>query len=187
MKKYPVVIAKLLPLALLVLLFSGCSTFVTPRYAMSADTNLAFKTLTAKNVTVGSILAPPQFDTMCRGAGPLGTTDGLTHTAYIKKALEDELKVAGIYTAEAPRITLNGVITKLDFSSSRGLTGGSWEIELKLDSSNGKSMTMREYYEFKSGFIADTACKQTAEAFLPTVQNLLQKIAKSPEFKTLLE
>jgi hypothetical protein len=42
-----------------------------------------------------------------------------------------------------------------------------WDIGLKVNSSNGKSAFVEEHYEFNSGFIADTACKQTAEAYLP--------------------
>jgi hypothetical protein len=47
-------------------------------------------------------------------------------------------------------------------------------------------MSASEHYEFNSGFIADTACKQTAEAYLPAVQNIIGKIVKSPEFKSLV-
>jgi hypothetical protein len=36
------------------------------------------------------------------------------------------------------------------------------------------------------GFIADTACKQTAEAYFPAVQNLIGKLVKSPEFLALV-
>jgi hypothetical protein len=66
------------------------------------------------------------------------------------------------------------------------LTGGSWDIGLKVNSSNGKSVSVSEHYEFNSGFIADTACKQTAEAYLPAVQNLIGKLVKAPEFKSLV-
>jgi len=111
----------------------------------------------------------------------------MSHTAYFKKALEDELKVAGIYAASSPTVTLSGAVNRLEFSSSRGLTGGAWDIDVTLISSNGKSMTAAEHYEFESGFVADTACKQTAEAYMPTVQNLIGKIVRSPEFKGLLQ
>jgi hypothetical protein len=53
----------------------------------------------------------------------------------------------------------------MDFSSTRGVTGGVWTIELTLTSSNGRRMKATETYEFESGFVAQTACKQTAEAF----------------------
>jgi hypothetical protein len=145
------------------------------------------KAIGASNVAVGTFTGPSAFDPSCRAAGPLAPPDGITHTAYLKKALEDELKVAGAYSASSPKVILTGAVNKLEFSSSRGLTGGSWDIHVSLNSSNGKSMAAVEHYEFESGFVADTACKQTAEAYMLTVQNLIGKIVRSPEFKGLLQ
>lgn len=178
---------KLLALLPIGFLAVGCSTYTTPRYSINADTNVALKTMGIANVAVGAFTGPRQFDTSCRGAGPLAPPDGITHTAYVKKALEDELKVAGAHAANSPKVTLNGNVNRMEFSSSRGITGGSWDIDLTLTSSNGRSMNVVEHYEFQSGFIADTACKQTAEAFMPTVQNLIGKIVRSSEFKSLAQ
>jgi hypothetical protein len=171
----------------MMLALGACSTFTTPRYSINADTNVALKSLQASNIAVGSFSGPAVFDNSCRAAGPLAPPDGMTYTTYIAKALEDELKVAGIYAATSPKFTLTGEVKKLDFSSSRGLTGGSWDIDVIINSSNGKSMSMSEHYEFESGFIADTACKQTAEAYMPAVQDLINKIVLSPLFKPLLQ
>lgn len=171
----------------LVAVLSACSTYTTPRYAINADTNVALKTLGASNVAVGSFSGPASFDAGCRAAGPLAPPDGLTHTAYLRKALEDEFKVAGAHASSSPKVILTGTVNKLAFSSSRGLTGGYWDIDVTLNSSNGRSMNASEYYQFESGFVADTACKQTAEAYMPTVQNLIGKVVNSPEFKGLLQ
>ncbi|MDH4094718.1 MAG: hypothetical protein OEV81_08010 [Betaproteobacteria bacterium] len=172
--------------ALAASVLAACSTYVTPRYSISADTNVALKSLGLSGVGVGAFSGPATFDNACRGAGPLSPPDGLSHTDYIKRALEDELKVAGAHAAGTPRVTLTGTVNKLEFSSSRGLTGGSWTIDLTLRLSNGASMAANEYYEFHSGFIADTACKQTAEAYFPAVQNLIGKVVKSAEFAALV-
>lgn len=168
-------------------LLAGCSTYTTPRYSINADTNVTLKSLGVSNVAIGTFAGPVNFDTGCRAAGPLAPPDGMTHTDYFKKALEDELKVAGAHASGEPNVTLSGAVEKLSFSSSRGLTGGSWDIGVTLSSSNGKTMKATEYYEFQSGFVADTACKQTAEAYMPAVQNLIQKIVRAPEFKTLVQ
>jgi hypothetical protein len=105
---------RLLKSAALAALFAsalgGCSTYVTPRYSISADTNVALKSLGVSGVAVGAFSGPASFDNACRGAGPLSPPDGLSHTDYIKRALEDELKVAGAYAAGAPRVTLTGVV-----------------------------------------------------------------------------
>ena len=171
----------------LALLIAGCSTYTTPRYAINADTNVTLKALGESKIGVGPFTGPTNFEPACRAAGPLAPPDGMSHTAYVKKAFEDELKVAGIYAADTPRITISGTINKLEFSSARALTGGSWDIDLSLSSSNGKTMRTAEHYEFESGYSATTACKQTAEAYLPAVQDLIGKTVRAPEFKTLLK
>lgn len=178
---------KLLALIPVALLVAGCSTYTTPRYSISADTNVTLKSMGISGVSIGAFTGPSRFDPACRATGPLAPPDGLTHTAYLRKALEDELKVAGVHAATNPRTILGATVNRLDFSSTRGLTGGSWDIDVTLTSSNGKVMRISEHYEFESGFIADTACKQTAEAYMPTVQNLIGNIVRSAEFKLLVQ
>ncbi len=169
-----------------VLALSACSTYMPQRYNISADTNVALKSIGVGNINVGTFTGLASFDNSCRAAGPISPPDNLSFEAYIQKALADELKVAGAFNDKTPIITLSGVVENLAFSSTRGLTGGSWDIGLRVTSSNGKSTFVSEHYEFKSGFIADTACKQTAEAYLPAVQNLIGKLVKAHEFKSMV-
>ncbi|MDR2173913.1 MAG: hypothetical protein LBE32_06915 [Burkholderiales bacterium] len=173
-------------LVLSALALSACSTYTPPRYSISADNNMALKAIDVGNINVGEFKGPANFDNSCRAAGPIAPPDNMSFEAYIQKALADELKVAGKFDEETPKITLSGVVEQLAFSSSRGVTGGSWDIGLRVNSSNGKSIYVSEYYEFKSGFVADTACKQTAEAYFPAVQNLIGKLVSSPEFVSLI-
>ncbi len=168
------------------LLLSGCSTFMPQRYNISADTNLVLKTINSNNINVGSFKGLTNFDNTCRAVGPISPPDNMSFEEYIQKALADELKVAGKFDDKTPKITLSGVVEQLSFSSSRGLTGGSWDIGLLINSSNNKSIRVSEHYEFNSGFVGDTACKQTAEAYLPAVQNLIGKLVKSPDFLSLV-
>jgi len=178
---------KKIALALSVLALSACSTYMPQRYNISADNNVALKGIGVGNINVGSFKGPSSFDNACRGAGPIAPPDNMSFEAYIQKALADELKVAGMFDEKTPKATLSGVVEKLSFSSSRGFTGGEWDISLRVSSSNGKFISVSEHYEFNSGFVADTACKQTAEAYLPAVQNLIGKLVKAPNFKSLLE
>lgn len=173
-------------LTISVLCLSACSTFTPQRYSISADNNVALKAIGVGNINVGAFSGPSTFDRACRGAGPIAPPDNMTFETYIQKALADELKVAGMFDDKTPKTTLSGNLEQLSFSSSRGLTGGEWNIQLRVNSSNGKSISVSEHYLFESGFVADTACKQTAEAYLPAVQNLIGKLIKSPGFKGLL-
>ena len=105
---------------------------------------------------------------------------------WFKKAFEDELKIAGSYAATNPRVTLGGKVNKLEFFSPKGLTNGFWNIDLRLESSNGKTLDVNEYYEFNTGFAANEACRNTADAYLRAVQNLVGKTVLSPSFPELL-
>jgi hypothetical protein len=173
--------------AIAVLGMTGCETPTTQRYAISAENNMAIKAIGVGNVGIGPFAPPSDFSANCRALGPLQVADGMTHTQYIQKAFEDELKVAGAYAAATPKATLSGKVEKLEFSSSRALTGGSWTIDLALTSTNGNSLKVAEYYEFNSGFAAPEACRNTAEAFSRAVQNLVGKAVKNPSFKSLIQ
>jgi hypothetical protein len=178
-----VTIAAVLATAFLV---AACETPTTQRYAVSADNNQAIKALNTTGVGVGAFTPPADFSATCRALGPLQVADGLTHTQYIRKAFEDELKIGGAFANGTARVGLTGKVNKLEFSSSRGLTGGSWTIDLTLTSTNGKSLTVNEYYEFNSGFVANEACRNTAEAFSRAVQNLVGKAVRNPAFAGLV-
>lgn len=169
------------------LALSGCESPTTQRYAISADNNLSIKAMGATGVGVRPFTAPAQFDANCRALGAMKIADNLTHTQYIQQAFEDELKVAGAFAQTGPRVTLGGQVKNLEFSSSKGITGGYWQIDLKLDSSNGKTLDVSEYYEFNSGFVANDACRNTAEAYSRAVQNLVGKAVKSPAFVELVK
>jgi hypothetical protein len=171
---------------LMALTISGCSTYMPQRYSIAADNNVALKAIPVGNINVVAFRGPVGFDNSCRAVGPISPPDNMSFELYLRKALADELKVAGKFDDKTPKVTLSGVVEQLSFSSSRGLTGGSWDIGLRINSSNGKSNFVSEHYEFNSGFIGDTACKQTAEAYLPAVQNIIGKLVKSSEFLALV-
>lgn len=165
---------------------SGCAEFITPRYTMSADAHVALKALAPQSVSLGAFTLSTSFNAVCRG-NPLGVSDGITHVEYIKKAFEDEMKFAGLHAESGARTVLTGNVTKLVGSSVRRLTDGYWEIDLTISSSNGKRVSASETYEFHAGFSGVVACKQTADAFLAAVQNVVAKIVRSPDFKSLFQ
>lgn len=169
-----------------VTLLSACSTYTPQRYSISANNNVALREMNVRGISVGEFTGPKNFSAACRGAGPIGTPDGISFEEYIRQALISELKIAGVHGDKSPAVTLSGAVDNLEFSSTRGLTGGSWDIGLRMKSSNGAGMVVSEHYDFSSGFAADTACKQTAEAFMPAVQNLIEKMVKNADFKKMV-
>lgn len=167
--------------AVLALFVAGCETYSAPRYGISADNVVALKALAPSRVSVGAFTEPQQFSAGCRAAGPITASDSLGFAAYIRKALTDELKIAGIYDDSA-NISLTGSVDKLAFSSSVAY----WDISLTVTSSNGKSISVQEHYEFPAAFAAVTACKRVSDAYFPAVQNTLQKLIASPDFRRLV-
>lgn len=178
MKKYMLAVA--------LLTMTACESYTPQRYAISADNNVALKSLGIGSVGVGPFTGPLDFDAGCRAAGPISLPDGMTFEGYIQTALMDELKVAGIYDPANCRVVLTGAVEQLDFSSISGLTGGTWDITLRVRSSNGRSLVVSEHYAFKSGYGAHAACRQTAEAYPRAVQNVINKLITHPQFRDLV-
>jgi hypothetical protein len=163
---------------------SGCSTYAAHRYSISADDVVCLRTLEGKTINVGKFTStePELKQISCRAVGPIKTPDGETFAEYIREALLDELRMANVYSADAP-VTLTGNLDEIDFSS----TSGTWDLTLTVNSSNGKSITVTENYSFTSSWVGETACNQTAQALMPAVQNLIGKFVQHERFKELVE
>lgn len=179
---------QLAAVALLAALGAGCETPTSQRYAISADNNIAIRSLGATGVGVGSFSGPSTFDPQCRLVGPLQVADGVSHTEYIQRAFDSEFKLAGVtLPAGAPRILLTGQVNKLEFASITGPgTKDAWRIDLTLRSSNGKALSVQTRYEFSGGFLGTEACRQTAEAFPRAVQDLIATTLRHSQFASLL-
>jgi hypothetical protein len=176
----------LITAAALALLATGCATNNSPRYASSADTVHALRGMKIGEVaTVGNFTMTSTADLQCRAVGPIMLPDNHNLPSYIKKALEDELKMAGMYNPTNPAVNLTGLVNKAAFTSAKGFFQGHWELDVTIQSSNGKSVSAQEQYEFDSAYLADKGCQKTADALVPAVQNVLQKIVTSPSFKDL--
>ena len=173
--------ARSLLFVVLALFVAGCETYSAPRYGMSADNIVALKSLAPNRIAVGAFTEAQQFSDGCRAAGPITAADGMGFAAYIRKAFVDELKIAGVY-ADSGTVTLTGAVDKLAFSS----TVAYWDIWLTVRSSNGRSISVQEHYVFDGAFAAVTACKRVADAYIPAVQNTLQKLIASPDFGSLV-
>ena len=120
---------------------------------------------------------------MCRGAGNVGTAKKTPFEKFIKDALISELKFANKYNKNS-KTTISGHLNSIDFNSNMGIAN--WIFKLKVTSSNSKSITVNTTYEFEGSFIADRACSEVAQAFMPAVQKLINDTIKHREFKRLL-
>jgi hypothetical protein len=162
----------------------GCSTMTPARYSVSVDNNQILKQYAGRHLELVSMGAPADYDANCRLMGPIQASDNMTIPQFVQKAFNDEFKFAGLYSQDGTK--LDGTLDKIAFSSTSGLTNGWWDLALTLKSSNGRSLSTENKYEFKSGFDAITACNQTAQALGPAVQDLIKKAISDPAFQSLL-
>lgn len=167
-------------------LLAGCETPTTQGYAALGSNTTALRTLGVEGVGVGAFTGAEDFSASCRAFGTLSAA-GVTHREYIRRAFEEELLTAGIGSLSGPRVVLTGVINELNFSSVSNVIGGYWNIRVTLKSSNGAAMTKAVRHEFGSGFLADNACKNAADAFLRATQDLVSAFVRDPGFKTVVQ
>jgi hypothetical protein len=172
--------------AVSVLVLGACS-YMPQRYSVSAENTEALIKLGAGNINVGPFTKTAEFDTSCRVvAGVVEKPDDTGFEGYIQKALVEELKSAGMFDDKTPKITLSGVVEKLSLSTWRTIYLSNWDIGVRLNSSNGKSVYITQHYEFNAGpnHLAD--CQKIADHFMPAVQKTLGKLIAAPEFQSLV-
>ena len=172
-------------LCALVFATSGCS-YIVPKYSPSENNRIALNKLPESGIKVSKFVSLNKFNDMCRAAGSIKSSEFDTLEYYINDALSQELKIAGLLDNNSPRIVLSGKFKKIEFSSTHKGFDGFWKYILTINSSNGNSLVVEESYEFDTSFFGGTACRKTAEAFMPSVQVLINKIVNSNEFISLL-
>ncbi|MEH6343864.1 MAG: hypothetical protein V7785_02165 [Bermanella sp.] len=179
-------IIKLFSVALISIYLAGCSTYMVNSYGVSVDNVESMKTHPGTSLSVNSFksLKPGVSSIQCRGAGPVATPDKSTFEAYINKALISELKLAGIYSETSP-ISIDGYFEKLDFDSTIG--SGKWIFSVNVSSDTGSAYTLSSIYPFSTNWVADKACQQVAQAFVPAVQNLIKDIISHPQFAIMAD
>lgn len=168
---------------LAVVLVTGCSSYAVPRYGVSVTNVTALKQTGASPIGIGKFTATGESksDITCRAVGPIKSPDERPFEEYIRKALIDELQVAGIYAESSP-VVLTGNLDKVDFSS----TEGKWMLAVTVKSSNGRALTVANDHDYETSFVAEKACALTAQAFGPAVQTLIGKLVHHPEFGGLM-
>lgn len=176
---------RLLSTVVILVILSGCSSWSPARYFVSADNIHVLRSYSGAAVKVASITTEGNYAPTCRLMGPIQAADGMSIPQFVEKAFNDELKFAGLYSESG--VNLTGVLTKVGFSSGFGITNGTWDLALTLNSSNGMSMDAAISYGFKSDFDAVRACNQTAQALGAAVQDLIKAVVTDARFSSLVQ
>lgn len=154
---------------------SGCATYVAGRYQVTADNAVAMRSWKGIKLNVGNFVDATNNAVMsCNYKGDITTMDGESYAQFIRNALLTELKFGDIYSETAP-VTLSGRLDKVDNATALSTY---WSFEVTITSSKGKSITILENYNYNGSVVGtpSSTCGAAASAFVPAVQNLLEKI-----------
>jgi hypothetical protein len=168
------------------LVVAGCATTNSIPYKASTNNVIqiqnTFKSNNSK-VSLGDFVVGNGVDQElnCRLLGPVKVSPGKTLSTYIKEAFQEELFMAQAYDSAA-NVKIDGVIEKIAFSS---VSPANWEIVMRVNSNKSAGYTVAVKYEFDSSFDAFSACRNVADAFAPSVQELLKKVVTHPQFSQL--
>lgn len=171
-------------LIIVVTLLSACS-HVSQRYSPSA-TNVEQIRESAKDASAK--ISVDQFTAtekgkksiVCRAEGAISAPDNKSFDEFIRDAITDEFRVAGVYDAKS-LAKLQGNLDYIDFSSNIG--SGKWVMKMTFKSENVEPFLVENTYEFSTNFIANIACEQVAQALAPATQDLIKKLVQHPSFK----
>lgn len=171
-------------LIIIAIILSGCTTYTTRRYSINPDNALALISLKDKVVNIGNFTSTKKDLTSlsCRGSVRIHAPDKEPFSEFIRNAFANELKNTNTFSSSAP-VTLSGNIDSISGSAIHGV----WKISMTITSTNGKYMSATEIYNFKTDMNGYKACRLTADALMPAVQNLIGKIVRSTGFSSLIE
>lgn len=94
---------------------------------------------------------------------------------YIQKAMNDEFKVAGLYSGKGNYL-IGEVVTIEHYVA--GLNDNYWEISMFINARNGHKFTVSEKYKFSDFYTCNAAARELVSA----LQDLFRKIFSSSDF-----
>lgn len=174
----------------LLLALSGCQTATIPTYQTRTANTLALteKITSQHKAKVGEVTSSVSLPTemLCRLTGPVAFPTGTSPTEYIKEALVKEMIASGVYNAESQN-NINLEIQKISFKSYRLPTPAHWVLKAKVFGKHyPEGFIVETKYNFTTSYIAEYACQNAAQAFVPAVQSLISAILAKPEFIKLI-
>lgn len=163
-------------------MLAGCAVPVD-RYNINADNQIKIRSFNHK-FSVGKFTATKtHYKVMCRLANNVEMPDGESFEAYIQNALIHELKMADAYSKDSD-VSISANLNNTNVSS--GITDAHWTFDITISNSEGKSFTVKETRKYNSSFLGAIACgADMPKSFLPTVQDLINKIINDPQFDGL--
>jgi hypothetical protein len=166
----------------------GCGA-TAANYGVAADAQVALRSAReahAAPLAVGQVqmvedASGEDENIGCRALSVAAPADRGTFSEYVRRALIDELNVAGLYDPQSP-IIVRVAISRLEITSTgNSAIDGTFHFSVGQSAGENKATHVVKV-PFTSAFVADTACQNAAKAFPAAVQQAIVSFVRSPEF-----
>lgn len=167
------------------LLLDGCAHTISS-YSPSFQNLNVLHGLTgrAEKINLGNFTDPKNTRSlMCRLEGPEQLPGNRTYVSYLKNALQSELTQAEFYSPHA-KVKLDAILDQMTSDSVMG--SAHWTIQMTFNDHIQKPYTVKSTYHYSTNVIADIACTEVAQAFIPATQQFLKTLYGNPYFKKTL-
>jgi len=164
---------------------SACESFTADRYRSSSQNQMVLEKISSKKqYAVDDFLVENKesISVSCRLAGPIQVPGAGDHANYIQEALEEELRLAGMYNKASSR-KFSAEIKEIRVTT---VAPASWDIAGDFYFNGGFVKSVKTSFPYKTSFSAMGACNNAAENFPYAVEEFLEEFIESAEFKKSL-
>jgi len=166
------------------LLLGGCGHTALPYSPAFPNVNTLHRLNKGQPIALGKFTDPKQTRSItCRMEGGENLPGDVTYVEYIKNALQQELNNASLYSSKA-KTRLDANLDVIDFSSM--FDHSTWVIKMTFNDHKQAPYTVRSVYKFSTNFVADIACTQVSQAYVPAVQKFLLTLYQNKHFQRTL-
>jgi hypothetical protein len=170
------------------LLASACS-MQAPPYNASMENVQTIKRAKINQVNVGKIKSSKKLDSISLRGSSMYSPVEKSYGAYISKALENELKLAKIWSGVSSTIITGEVLTNdIDVS---GFSTGTGEVSVNFivtrDNKEVFNKIISADHQFDSSFIGAIAIPNAQANYVSLVQKLIKTLFEDKNFVTILK
>lgn len=154
-------------------LLGGCSV-PFPVYSISGSNVQAIRSL---NATVRTGEFAGREDTVVCRLQPISPEGGVTFAKYIRKALDDELTIAG-GTNQGRVVEVRASMVHIDVSC--GIIDADWTIEMDVSVNGQPPQRIKTVRRFDGNYFGAVVATRAYQAFVPAVQQVVADILAIP-------
>jgi hypothetical protein len=168
----------------IVLALSACAT-TAPSYTPSLATSEKLEELALRKMRAGEFSsATPDVERLTIRGGAFGAPDGSSFADYLRKALQKELEMSGLWDESSSTI-ISGVLQEnhLDASGANiGVADLSAEFFVTVGSLEVYRTTHSIHHEWDSSFAGAVAIPRAHDNYVIAVRKLLLQLFDDPKF-----